>query len=162
VECHIKIGGVDAGVLWIEVYTSVVPKLGTRFVEGSVAQGDTPPLYQGAKCIRFVEDGWLQFSPSTTDTVPLVPGTLTLDVDENFILKHDHRGTVSLVNKGPNSNGTSFLITLKPMSHFDLKYVVIGTIIYGEETLQKMERVSCSFEKPDHDITMESRVIEWK
>jgi hypothetical protein len=78
-----------------------------------------------------------------------------VDIDENFILQHNHRGTVSLVNKGPHSNGSSFMITLQPMAHFDYKYVVIGAIVLGEETLQKMEQVSCRFEKPDHEISIQ-------
>jgi cyclophilin family peptidyl-prolyl cis-trans isomerase len=53
-----------------------------------------------------------------------------------------------MVNAGPNSNHTEFMISLKPMPYFDQKYVAIGQLIDGEEALQAIERVKVVNEKP--------------
>ena len=44
------------------------------------------------------------------------------------------------------------MITFKKMDFFDNKYVVIGQLVDGDDTLAKMEEVSTTYEKPVVDI----------
>lgn len=53
-----------------------------------------------------------------------------------------------MVNSGPNSNHTEFMITLKELPFLDNKYVAIGRLVDGEQTLAALERVKCDCEKP--------------
>lgn len=76
--------------------------------------------------------------------------------DENFIKSHSSRGTLSLVNRGPHSNFSQFMLLFKPIPYFDKKYQVIGKCISGAALLDKMEKVPTTFESP----TKKMKVVE--
>ena len=54
--------------------------------------------------------------------------------DENFILKHDQAGRVSVANAGPNTGGSQFFITLGAQPHLDGHHVVFGQVMNGLDT----------------------------
>ena len=52
--------------------------------------------------------------------------------DENFILRHTGAGCLSYCNRGPDTNGSLFQVTLMRNEHMDEKYVCFGCLVTKE------------------------------
>jgi peptidyl-prolyl isomerase H (cyclophilin H) len=61
--------------------------------------------------------------------------------DENFEMKHDSAGLLSMANSGPGTNGCQFFLTCQPCDFLDGKHVVFGKVVEGLLTLRKIENV---------------------
>jgi cyclophilin family peptidyl-prolyl cis-trans isomerase len=60
----------------------------------------------------------------------------------------------------PNSADTSFFIVLGRAEHLDGKYTVFGKVVDGFDTLDKMEKVARTGEKPVERLELIEAVIK--
>lgn len=61
--------------------------------------------------------------------------------DENFTLKHDTAGLLSMANSGKDTNGCQFFITCAKCNFLDNKHVIFGRVIDGLLIVRKIENV---------------------
>ena len=68
--------------------------------------------------------------------------------DENLEGKHDAGGVLSMANRGKDTNGSQFFITLGCALHLDGKHVTFGRVVAGMENIRSMSRVETDGDRP--------------
>jgi len=141
----IHIGDEFAGRLIIELFANVVPKTCENFLQlcrgegrrvnlDSKKQGDKEARlsYKGTIFHRVINRFMLQggdFDNFDGTGGESIYGSVF--PDENFLLKHEVAGQLSMANAGPDTNGSQFFITTIAVPHLDNKHVVFGEVRKG-------------------------------
>lgn len=133
----------NKGVIELELYPQQAPKTVNNFVflarEG---------FYDGVSFHRVIDNFVIQ-GGDPTGTGSGGPGyTFEDEVKENPLI-HE-RGSISMANAGPNTNGSQFFIAHSPQPHLNGKHTVFGKVINGLDVVDsiregdKMEHVTIS------------------
>ncbi|KAL9658742.1 hypothetical protein ABK040_005897 [Willaertia magna] len=143
----VSIGNHPAGRIKIELFADVVPKTAEnirQFCTGEYKRNGLPVGYKGCAFHRVIKDFMIQggdfINGDGTGSFSIY-GTNQFD-DENFTIKHNKPGLMSMANSGPNTNGCQWFITTTQTPWLDGKHVVVGSVLEGFEVVKKVENVS--------------------
>ena len=74
--------------------------------------------------------------------------------DENFALKHDLPGILSMANSGKDSNGCQFFLTTVATPFLNNKHVVFGRVTDGMDVVRKIENTRTTNDRPNQDVVI--------
>jgi len=141
----ISIGDQSAGRIKIELFSDIVPKTTENFRQyctGEQRINLHPTGYKNAIFHRVIKDFMIQggdfLNADGTGSQSIYGKSFE---DENFTVKHDSAGLLSMANSGKDTNGCQFFITLQKCDFLDDKHVVFGKVIDGMLTVRKIENV---------------------
>ena len=157
------------GNFTVRLFDQEAPKTVENFVglaEGTKEWTDprtnqkvTKPYYDGVIFHRVIDGFMIQ----SGDPLGQGIGGPGYNFDDEFHpkLRHDKAGILSMANRGPNTNGGQFFITLGPTPHLDDRHSVFGEVAEGMDVVRKIGSTPTGAQdRPVKDIVIQTITIE--
>ena len=156
----ITIGGLRAGRIRMKLHAHTVPKTAENFRclctgEKGIGREGKPLHFKGSTFHRVIPGFMCQGGDFTkgngTGGEPIYGAKFD---DENFTLRHEAPGTLSMANSGPGTNGSQFFLCTVKTDWLDGKHVVFGEVIDGMEVVKTIEAVGSQSGKTSKPIVI--------
>ncbi|RYZ57095.1 MAG: peptidylprolyl isomerase [Proteobacteria bacterium] len=144
----------------VGVFANTVPKTAKNFMTlcagDETAKPKVAAKYPGSKVHRVIPQFMIQagdFEKGDGTAGSSIYGKQF--ADENFTLKHEGPGYLSMANAGPNTNGSQFFITTVKTEWLNGKHVVFGKVVEDKDgVIKKVEALGSQSGKTDGEITI--------
>ena len=158
-----------AGNFKVRLYDQEAPRTVENFVglaEGTKEWSDPrtnqkvkTPYYDGVIFHRVIDGFMIQGGDPLGQGIG-GPGYTFAD-EIQPALRHSKAGILSMANRGPNTNGGQFFITLAPTPHLDDRHSVFGEVVEGMDVVRAIGSTPIGDrDRPLKDIVIQSIKID--
>ncbi|WVR03559.1 hypothetical protein IAU60_000551 [Kwoniella sp. DSM 27419] len=148
----LSVGGNASGRVAFELFTNVVPKTAENFralctgEKGISPVSHLPLHYKNCPVHRVIDGFMIQGGDFTKKNgsggESIYGGPFADERLEGEGTQVDKKGLLVMANRGPDTNGSQFFVTLAPAPHLTGKHVVFGRVIFGMEHIEAVGKLA--------------------